>query len=432
MNGKSSISETKKNFKENNLLLEIISQLENAAFISAQLSLLEGLVQGRAAQETVQMAEEIMQRYYSPTVYRKLSLGINDSCNLRCAHCFYASTHAPRQGLKKKSSLSPEEWENLVDEALALGTQAIILEGKEPLLSPELTFALLAQLSDARKDHPDLQYDLLTNGTLLNKEYATQLARYQPSHVIVSIDGDEKYHDALRGSGSYTRAREGIRQASLAGVKNLAVTYVAMPATIHSLRKMICDFAPLGVQHFGIGLFFSTEYNRGISPRAGIIEQLCEEIESVARDKDAAKSFFSIHVSAKEHPAFVADLYKRGMITPDSVVIPKERNHRLLIPVLENPKTVLALEILPFAFYNKLRIEPDGAVGGDYRMVTDFISRKGVGNLRNVGNIQQLRTLAEAWKQASKEWAAEAIKYYISLNEAFAHNQNQERGGSIA
>jgi radical SAM protein with 4Fe4S-binding SPASM domain len=68
---------------------------------------------------------------------------------------------------------------------------------------------------------------LLTNGTLLT---ATLARRLHVHEVQVSLDGMEASHDALRGPGSFARARRGLEAAREAGLQ------VSVASTVNALN----------------------------------------------------------------------------------------------------------------------------------------------------------------------------------------------------
>ena len=92
-----------------------------------------------------------------------------------------------------------------MDSLRSLGTRQVLLSGGEALLNPNF-FQLCAILKKA-----EIKITLLSTGIALAR-HAHNILRWVDD-IIVSLDGDEKGHDAIRNiSGAYRKMREGIQQ----------------------------------------------------------------------------------------------------------------------------------------------------------------------------------------------------------------------------
>jgi molybdenum cofactor biosynthesis enzyme MoaA len=127
-------------------------------------------------------------------------------CNLRCAHCFIScSPDNHTFGL-----LAFEEIERCLEESVSLGVREYYFTGGEPFLHPRIVDILSLSLSYGPTT-------VLTNGTLLKPRHAEALAAAAARsrwslEFRVSIDGfDAESNDALRGTGSFDRAVEGLK-----------------------------------------------------------------------------------------------------------------------------------------------------------------------------------------------------------------------------
>lgn len=136
-------------------------------------------------------------------------------CNLSCAHCRRLSTSSDGE-------LTTAEAETLLDSLAALGSPVVVFSGGEPLLRDD--WPVLAAHARRR----GLPTALATNGTLLDRPLARQVAEAGFHRVAVSLDGAEaKTHDALRGEGNFRRALAGLECLRAAGVPvqiNMTVT----------------------------------------------------------------------------------------------------------------------------------------------------------------------------------------------------------------
>lgn len=129
-----------------------------------------------------------------------------NSCNLRCSHCY-------QEGYRYEDL----PWEKLIIIADQIKTALkkwnmlgrISLTGGEPFLSPYL----LSLLDYFEKSREIKQVDILTNGTCITQDHMEALKKFRKLHQIqISIDGPiAAVHDAVRGSGTFDKAREAIR-----------------------------------------------------------------------------------------------------------------------------------------------------------------------------------------------------------------------------
>ncbi len=119
---------------------------------------------------------------------------LTDSCNLSCRHCLFSASPA------KSRSIDPQLLQKTVDEALTLGCQLFSFTGGEPFIYPDF----LPFLQNLLQDNPDCHAAVLTNGMLLEQSLEI-LQSMDRLHLQVSLDGLEKSHDRLRGTGSYTK-----------------------------------------------------------------------------------------------------------------------------------------------------------------------------------------------------------------------------------
>ncbi len=116
----------------------------------------------------------------------------------------------------------------------------INLTGGEPLLHPD--FFTIA--SDIRGK--GIRLGILTNGTLIDEETAAKIAEMKPVFVQVSLDGGEKIHDQIRGSGSFDKALRGIDCLKEKGVKVL-VSFTVMQINCGEFKSVARTCAHHGV-----------------------------------------------------------------------------------------------------------------------------------------------------------------------------------------
>lgn len=124
-------------------------------------------------------------------------------CNLRCKGCYTL-------GYGLKPELDYEVVKRLLAECMDMGTYFITVLGGEPLMYPHL-FQMI-------EEHPQIFFQVYTNGTLLTAETAQLFTDLGNTLVVISIEGDEKETDSWRGKGVYKEIMQGFENLSTANM----------------------------------------------------------------------------------------------------------------------------------------------------------------------------------------------------------------------
>ena len=167
----------------------------------------------------------IFSRFFKP---RPLVVHINitNKCNLKCAHCYGSY---PEKQMERE--LPTEKWLNLVDELAKCGTKRIDVAGGEPLLRKDI-----GEILDRMKKRRMI-VTMNTNGQFI-KDKIDVVKKLNT--ICVSIDGDEKSHDEVKGEGAYRKSMEGIKIAKQNGLTvhtNTVLTKNSIPAVPHVLES---------------------------------------------------------------------------------------------------------------------------------------------------------------------------------------------------
>jgi uncharacterized protein len=153
--------------------------------------------------------EEILSRFdRANSKSRRFSamVVLNLDCNLACGYCF-------EEGVRGKQAMSAETADLLVDwierEQIAIGrTVSIDFYGGEPLLSIDLIRSISVRLKKyCEVNGRQFEFYLVTNGTLLTRTLALELAGLGMKSVKITLDGPREIHDQSRpfvsGRGSF-------------------------------------------------------------------------------------------------------------------------------------------------------------------------------------------------------------------------------------
>ncbi|MBS1528023.1 MAG: radical SAM protein, partial [Bacteroidetes bacterium] len=142
-------------------------------------------------------------RYHTLTTHHISALPIvilmpHSACNCRCVMCDIWKDN------KNLKQLTENDVSGLLGSLKKFGTQQVVMSGGEALLNP-IFFDLCRILK-----HEDIKISLLTTGLTL-KNHAENLLRWV-NDIIVSLDGDEQLHDAIRNiPNAFHKLREGVQ-----------------------------------------------------------------------------------------------------------------------------------------------------------------------------------------------------------------------------
>jgi pyruvate-formate lyase-activating enzyme len=149
----------------------------------------------------------------------RLWLYTNFDCNLCCDYCCVRSSPtAPRR------ELGLSRVRRIAREAAGVGVKEIFVTGGEPLLLADVGEIVAACASAAPTT-------VLTNGMLLTGRRIETLRDLPRDRTVLQISLDSptpERHDRHRGSGTWTRTREGIQRARAEGFR------VRLAATVSS------------------------------------------------------------------------------------------------------------------------------------------------------------------------------------------------------
>ena len=126
-------------------------------------------------------------------------------CNLKCTGCY-----AFRYG--KGDELPYGLLDRVLGEAREMGISFITISGGEPFARPDLL--------DLYAAHPDMYFQIYTNGTLIGEAEADRLAELGNALPCISVEGFQAETDARRGRGTFRRVL-----AAMAGLRERGVFF---------------------------------------------------------------------------------------------------------------------------------------------------------------------------------------------------------------
>lgn len=130
--------------------------------------------------------------FFPPYLY----ISIINSCNLRCQGCWVDVAH-------KQSKIEVDALNRMITTAKKMGNCFFGLLGGEPFMHKELF--------DVLEAHPDVYFQVFTNGHFITDEVAKRLRKCGNVTPLISVEGSEIISDERRGkSDVYGKTMEGI------------------------------------------------------------------------------------------------------------------------------------------------------------------------------------------------------------------------------
>lgn len=161
-------------------------------------------------------------------------------CNLRCRHCYQDAYEGRELDWRQKLAVVEQFRSLLAARRPTPACGQVTLTGGEPL-SSEHFWPLAEHIRFAPQP---LNLAVLTNGTLIDGATARRLAELCPRFVQVSVEGTQQTHDAIRGSGSFAAACNGLRELVAHGIRTSvsftahAGNYREFPAVVDLARRL--------------------------------------------------------------------------------------------------------------------------------------------------------------------------------------------------
>ena len=201
---------------------------------------------------------------------------ISTTCNLHCKGCYARSNGiADDEEQNRKATLTPQQWQQIFNEAAAMGINFSLLAGGEPMMRKDIL--------EAVAEVEDMIFPIFTNGTLIGPSYLEFLRKHLNMVPIISIEGTAMGTDERRGQGVFRRAMhsmELLMQEDLFFGTSITVTTenfrkVTSSEFINQLRRYGCkivffiEYVPTeaGTEHLAFGDEHVAEMERLLEAR---------------------------------------------------------------------------------------------------------------------------------------------------------------------
>jgi AdoMet-dependent heme synthase len=179
---------------------------------------------------------------------------LTEKCNLSCKHCYQQSNKSEEMSFEEicramhAADAMVRDWSELYDIKFS---PSFNVTGGEPFLRPNF-LEILEKMAETAFD-----LYILSNGTLITEEKAKKVAEVGVKGVQVSLEGPERIHDTIRGSGSFSRAIDGIETLLKAGV-NVSINATLSQVNTPHFMELVELAKALGVTRLGFSRLVPT------------------------------------------------------------------------------------------------------------------------------------------------------------------------------
>lgn len=191
-------------------------------------------------------------------------------CNLHCKFCYNEVIY---------NSNNDDLTEIAIERFADLGVDEVIVAGGEPLMLHNLNNILKKLVKY------NIHFQIITNGTLINSEFINIYKAYGGKKITVSIDGLEKEHDYIRGTGNFNKAIKGIQKLVKADmIVNSTVTLNKI--NCYSILEICQLLHNLGISKIRLGRYLPNK-NHDTS----IFELQTKDLLSIWKEYDVLKEY---------------------------------------------------------------------------------------------------------------------------------------------
>ncbi len=242
---------------------------------------------------------------------------LTNRCNLACRHCLFAASPAGEETLPR------ELLEQGLAEARRLGCTLYYFTGGEPFVYPDFTATLKQVLEE-----PENHVVVLTNGLLIEEHIESLKALPKKRlHLQISLDGLEKSHDHLRGTGTFQRLVSGLKLLQENAIPVTLSVAVSRP-NVNELPDIVTFAAGQGVQniHFLWHIIRGKGNHNQFVPPAEILPQLIKAQQTAEALGVAIDNVETLKSQVFSTPGTRHDLSNTGWeslaVGPDAAIYP--------------------------------------------------------------------------------------------------------------
>lgn len=206
----------------NNLRRELASPIKQPSDLLQYLYKFYFLID--SDEQDVEIYQEALKRISAPSISNTYII-ISENCNFNCEYCFLkeavnkkSTTRFMNNNIIRKTVHFLQKTYEYQKNSNVDGAQIITFYGGEPLLNFVGIKTFIEEVNKLKKNYywPQVQYSIVTNGSLFNNEIICFLKKNDIA-VGISIDGDKFSHNkriSKDGTQTFDEVLAGIKQCS--------------------------------------------------------------------------------------------------------------------------------------------------------------------------------------------------------------------------
>ena len=173
-----------------------------------------GIVTNDQVDELSLLRLQMLQSRYN-SHHMGLTIAVTEDCNFRCTYCYEQNSIQPKKMTTEVQGDIVQLVENRIE---ALSNLSITWYGGEPLMAMDTIKNLSDKIVELCETH-NITYNafIVTNGYLLNADYASKLANLKVTGAQVTLDGPEDIHNERRplvgGKPTFDRIIKNLQEA---------------------------------------------------------------------------------------------------------------------------------------------------------------------------------------------------------------------------
>jgi len=352
-----------------------------------------------------------------------VSLVINNTCNLRCRHCYLqveALTAPP---------LELAEWKMVIDSIALMRPGLICLSGKEIFVDakgPDLLL-YLKEVRDRFNGSPRIGF--ITNGTLLHR-YKDIVLATNPDYLDISLDGMESDHDAIRGKGTFAKTLPNIEWAAATFKERFYISLTIQKQNAQRLIRVVDYLQGKGIRNISTAFYKPlpyTDQDLVLSPIE--VEQVFDDLHALGelRADDPVNVMLDLDIS---HLPSIIAFVQSDWFTLEFVQEDDNGNFFVRYELGNNVSLSFRLNLFPPGV-SRVRITPEGNLlaAGD-TVNTATYAEYAIGNTRDFKHdfsaLHQYALESPRMAQIVQEYYNNALPLLIEkskrTNYAFASN----------
>lgn len=375
--------------------------------------------------------DELHAHVAGETTPRTVTLVINNSCNLKCAHC-YLQWERPGAAL-----LADDEWRRVAASLPGLRPELVCLSGKETFISGS-GVSLLAQLGElSRAAAVPFRTGAITNGTLIDR-CRDAIVASAPSYFDISLDGIPADHDAVRGQGAFAKAWPNIEWAARTFGDHFFVNVTLQKRNIRRYVDLLTMLAGAGVRNVELGFYLPQPYTAPeLALDAEDLRYFFDSLGTLAELRLDAPLRVMMDLDVLTLQAFRAYLAS-PWFAPERIAQDGKGEIFVETSFANGAELEVRLAPYPTGIWRSVRVAADGTyLGAEDTINTRLYAERSLGNVRDFGyDLARLHAHALASGRLEKnlrEYFAEILPVLVTaFGEGCTRRQPAVAGASAA